>query len=105
VAGFVIIDCNASSAYISPMSTTLTIRNLNEDVKQLLRVRAATHGRAMEAEARDILTKAVMGGAGNSEQPPKAPRLTVKSVCGGVRGTWKGRLSSDKILDLTRGDS
>ena len=41
------------------MSTTLTIRNLEEPVKQKLRMRAASHGRSMEAEARDILTSAI----------------------------------------------
>lgn len=34
---------------------TLLIRNLDEDVKRRLRLRAAAHGRSMEAEARDIL--------------------------------------------------
>ena len=38
------------------MSTTLTIRNLEEPVKHLLRIQAANHKRSMEAEARDILT-------------------------------------------------
>jgi antitoxin FitA len=38
---------------------TLTIRNLNDDVKQRLRVRAAQHGRSMEEEVRGILQAAV----------------------------------------------
>ena len=33
---------------------TLTIRGLNEDVRDRLRVRAATHGRSMEAEASPV---------------------------------------------------
>lgn len=37
------------------MSTTLTIRNLDEAVKQKLRLRAASHQTSMEAEARAIL--------------------------------------------------
>jgi plasmid stability protein len=37
----------------------LSIRNLDETVKQRLLVRAARHGRSMEAEARAILTEAV----------------------------------------------
>ncbi|MEL6980773.1 MAG: Arc family DNA-binding protein [Pseudomonadota bacterium] len=36
----------------------LVIRNLPDDVKERLRVRAATHGRSMEAEARAILETA-----------------------------------------------
>ena len=38
---------------------SITIRNLDEDVKSRLRVRAADHGRSMEEEARRILGDAV----------------------------------------------
>ncbi len=38
---------------------SITIRNLDDDVKRLLRVRAAEHGRSMEEEARDILRQVV----------------------------------------------
>jgi len=38
---------------------TLTIRNVDAAVKERLRVRAAHHGRSMEAELRLILTDAV----------------------------------------------
>jgi antitoxin FitA len=34
---------------------SITIRNLDEDLKKRLRVRSAQHGRSMEEEARDIL--------------------------------------------------
>lgn len=34
---------------------TLTVRNLDDDLKARLRVRAAQNGRSMEAEAREIL--------------------------------------------------
>lgn len=37
------------------MTTAITIRKLPEEAKQKLRLRAAAHGRSMEAEARDIL--------------------------------------------------
>lgn len=37
----------------------LSIRNLDEGVKERLRMRAARHGRSMEAEARAILVDAV----------------------------------------------
>jgi plasmid stability protein len=40
---------------------TLTIRNVDAGVKERLRVRAARHGRSMEAEARSILSEAVAG--------------------------------------------
>ncbi|MEN0068241.1 MAG: plasmid stabilization protein [Myxococcota bacterium] len=38
---------------------SITIRNLDQATKELLRVRAATHGRSMEEEARDILRVAL----------------------------------------------
>jgi antitoxin FitA len=38
---------------------TLTIRNLDDDVKQRLRVRAAQHGHSMEEEVRTILQASV----------------------------------------------
>ena len=39
---------------------TLTIRNLNDDVKSRLRQRAARNGHSMEEEARRILSRAVI---------------------------------------------
>ena len=38
---------------------SIIIRNLEDDVKARLKLRAATHGRSMEEEARDILRLAV----------------------------------------------
>ncbi len=38
---------------------SITIRNLDNDVKTLLRVRAASNGRSMEEEVRRILAEAV----------------------------------------------
>lgn len=47
------------------MSSTLTVRNLDESVKKALRIRAAENGRSMEAEARQILRAALLG------EPPR----------------------------------
>lgn len=41
---------------------TLMIRDLRDDVKARLRIQAAEHGRSMEAEARTLLTTALVGG-------------------------------------------
>lgn len=86
------------------MSSTLTIRNLEETVKQMLRMQAASHGRSMEAEARYILTAAV-------RPPAVAPATTAlrtanrpKSACDSVRGMWAGKMTTDEIMTLTRGD-
>ena len=43
---------------------SITVRNLDDDVKQRLRVRAAVNGRSMEAEAREILKAALAVEAG-----------------------------------------
>ncbi len=41
------------------MATTMTIRNIDEQLKKRLRMQAAMHGRSMEDEARDILRSAL----------------------------------------------
>ena len=43
---------------------SLTVRNLDDDVKKKLRVRAANNGRSMEAEVRIILTDAIRDDSG-----------------------------------------
>ena len=40
---------------------TMTIRNLDDNLKTLLRLRAARHGQSMEEEARSILRAALAG--------------------------------------------
>lgn len=45
---------------------SITIRNLDDGLKQQLRVRAAEHGRSMEEEAREILREVVGKG-----RPPR----------------------------------
>ncbi len=45
---------------------TMTIRNLDDDVKARLRVRAAQHGRSMEDEARNILREALDAPTGSA---------------------------------------
>jgi plasmid stability protein len=44
---------------------SLTVRNLDEGLVRLLRIRAAEHGRSAEAEHREILRQALGG-----EKPP-----------------------------------
>jgi antitoxin FitA len=48
--------------------SAMSIRNLDDRVKERLRVRAARHGRSMEAEVRAILADAVA-------EPDEAPDL------------------------------
>jgi len=44
----------------------ITIRDLDPDTKERLRIRAARHGRSMEEEARTILRAAMAEGASSS---------------------------------------
>ena len=62
------------------MSSTLMIRDLDDEVKARLRVRAATRGRSMAAEVRAILTEAVADG-------PVVPHRTLLDVFAGLPGT------------------
>jgi len=63
---------------------SITIRNLDEEIKQRLRVRAAEHGHSMEEEARDILRRVM------SESPP--PRNLAASI--------RSRIASTDRFDL-----
>lgn len=51
---------------------SITIRNLDDDLKRRLRVRAAENGRSMEEEVREILRQAL--------GPPSVPRNLGKSI-------------------------
>lgn len=48
---------------------SITIRNLDNQIKNRLRVQAARHGHSMEEEARNILSSAL------SEEPKQAENL------------------------------
>ena len=50
--------------------STLTIRNVEPTLKEELRIRAARHGRSMEAELRHILKEALL-----RERPRPEPNL------------------------------
>jgi len=55
IPSYAIIDC---SAIIDGMAS-ITIRNLEQDTKRRLKIRAAMNGRSMEQEAREILKSAL----------------------------------------------
>ena len=62
------IAINAIIDYNQGMAS-ITIRNLTDDTKKRLRLRAAEHGRSLEAEAREILNNGV------ASQPAGADNL------------------------------
>ena len=45
--------------FVNRILASITVRNLDNDVKKRLRLRAALHGNSMEEEARQILSAAV----------------------------------------------
>jgi hypothetical protein len=69
----------------------LNIRNLPPDVHRRLRIRAATAGRSMEAEARAILSAAVMS------EEPSAPGPDLQ---GWVAELYGGAVPSGVVDDL-----
>jgi antitoxin FitA len=71
----------------------LNIRNLPEDVHAKLRVRAAQHGRSMEAEAREILAAACRGAVG---------AVSGDDLQSLVARLYKGRKPSKVVDDLIR---
>ena len=77
----------------------LSIRNLDDEVKRRLRVRAAEHGRSMEAEVREILTEAV-GGVGSTARPFAALREGFVAI-GGVELDLPPRNSRPRIPDFS----
>lgn len=88
------------------MSTSLTIRNLEEPIKRKLRMQAASHGRSMEAEARAILTMAVTKAENEPEStkevtPEVAPK---KGKFDHLIGIWKGRGTTDELMKELRGE-
>lgn len=102
----VAIDSAASNDDTRIVSTTLTIRNLDEAVKQRLRVRAAYNKRSMEAEAREILATCLADGQGTLADKETAMTERMKRI-ESVVGTWKGHLNgktTDEIMQELRGD-
>jgi len=78
---------------------TITIRNLDESVKQRLRILAAQHGRSMEAEVREILSRETL-----PHQKINGDSQFQLSACSAIRGIWKGHASTDEIMAITRGE-
>ena len=88
---------------MSDLSGTLTIRNLDEGVKQKLREQVARHQRSMEAEARELLARAW------EEETLRPPRTVdeMKERLEAVRGIWNehaGGRDSDEIMREIRDD-
>jgi plasmid stability protein len=71
--GEAINDCILSIDCEEATVASITIRNLDDDLKSRLRVQAAVHGRSMEDEARDILRCAL-------NREPSPPRNLAEEI-------------------------
>ena len=76
----------------------VSIRDLDDAVKEKLRIRAAQHGRSMEAEIRAILTSAV------NEDPPQSELFSALTDrfnrLGGVDLNSPSRATPARAADL-----
>jgi len=91
---------------------SLTVRQLDETLKQLLRLRAARHGRSMEDEVRVILREAaeeIDRGSGNDEQFGSAATAPTQKTAATHRQDGPrilliigGGIAAYKALDLIR---
>jgi plasmid stability protein len=73
----------------------ITIRNLEEATKRKLKIRAATNGRSMEQEAREILKAAL------SQTPKKQANLAerIREIFNPLGGVELERLPREPIRD------
>ncbi len=78
---------------------SMTIRNLDERLKQRLRLRAARHGRSMEDEARDILRSALSAEASGARTLVDSIRARIDPI-GGVELEIAPREPLRESLDL-----
>ena len=60
---------------------SITVRNLDEELKRRLRIRAAENGKSMEQEARDILRAALVEAPSTGSNPASA-----------IRAPWRCRI-------------
>ena len=89
----------ASSAITGDAMASLVIRDLDDDVKTKLRIRAAENGRSMEAEARAILAAAVA-----ATRPARGLGSYIRnqfSELGGVDLEVPTRDESPRVADLS----
>ncbi|MDR0593484.1 MAG: hypothetical protein LBG60_09590 [Bifidobacteriaceae bacterium] len=84
------------------MNETIMIRGVDPEVKRRLRLQAADNDRSLTAEARSILTDAVMA-------PARVPARSLADVFGGLTGVSdidldavlpQRRVDPDRRLDL-----
>ena len=95
-----LIDSNDSKCYPHLMAT-ITIRNLDDEIKRKLRLRAARHDRSMEAEARAILAKAML--SPEEDEEPTTTDLYLSKIKK-ARKLWNTQMNADEVMAMTRGE-
>ncbi|MGL5808807.1 MAG: FitA-like ribbon-helix-helix domain-containing protein [Nocardioides sp.] len=78
----------------------ISVRDLDDDVTARLKVRAARHGRSMEAEVRAILTDAVEATADERPNLPQAIRQRFAAT-GGIEVPVPPRTDMPRAADLS----
>lgn len=78
---------------------SMTIRNIDDQLKARLRVQAAQHGRSMEDEARDILRAALSTEASRSRSLVDSIRARIEPL-GGVELEIAPREAMREPVDL-----
>lgn len=78
---------------------SMTIRNIDEQLKIRLRMRAAKHGRSMEDEARDILRTALSSGSRRSRRLVDDIRAHIEPL-GGVELALPPREPMREVTDV-----
>jgi plasmid stability protein len=63
----------------------ITIRNLDDELKRRLRIRAAEHGRSMEEEVREILQAGLTSEPMTGAELYVAIRMDVDAAGGGIK--------------------
>src|SRR5437763_16056630 len=87
---------------------SLTVRNIGEDVKKRLRLRAAAHGRSMEEEVRLMLaegvaeTVAAQPARSSRKLPRKSEPHVAEAAARRVLLIISGGIAAYKSLDLIR---
>lgn len=79
--------------------TSITVRNIEDDLKRRLRIRAAEHGHSMEEEARRILREALGEGPGPTKDSEKGLGTKIHELfapIGGVDGVEFPRLEGPR---------
>ena len=77
---------------------TLTVRNIDEDLMHRLLIRAAAHGRSVEAEHREILHAALRG----AEQSPARQQAVERLAEFRCRTAGRGSSATTDLLKQSR---